>query len=934
METPLTTPLATPPANPLPTLALLDASNYLYRAFYAIRSLTGPGGRPTNAVYGFLNMWRKYREMRKPEAVAVCFDRYEKTFREEMDSSYKAQRQAMPDDLVPQIEDAKRVCRLLGLAVVEEAGYEADDLIGSIALAASGAGMRVEICSADKDLFQLVKDPDVVVWHPVQERLLDEAGVTEFFGVPPSRVIDVLALMGDSSDNIPGVRGIGEKTAKELVTTFGSLDDIYSRLDEVKGKRKETLANGREAAVLSRTLATVRCDRPLPAASENLLEHFRIRPLTDEAAAPLAAFYEEMGFAKLRKELLESRPVDPARAAPAAPAAPTSSRAPSTLSLFDDETVPAGAPDGTRWESSASGLAALDASARKAGRAAVHVESGPGAPWPAPPLAAVVAIPGGGTAAFALDETGTRALATLFRDVPLVAHDAKRLFLAADALGIAPPARVEDSMLASYVVSPGLHAHDLAGDARGILNLPPEAVPPLKDLAGGAPVTVDLLASEAGRKWLSPRAHLPLALLDALAPRLAEGSALSRVLHDIELPLVPVLARMEIAGVAVDRGVLAEMSKEFDGRLAALEAKIIEAAGEPFNIGSPAQLGRILFEKLAYPAVKKTAKTKSWATDSDVLEELAALSAGPVPRLVLEWREISKLKGTYVDALPLAIAVDGRIHTRYDQAVAATGRLSSNAPNLQNIPVRTEAGRAIRRAFVAPPGRVLVAADYSQVELRLLAHLSGDEALLETFRRGEDIHRATAAKIFGVSLSAVTPDQRRGAKTINFGVLYGMGPFALATQLGVPRAEAKEFIAAYFERFPRIRACLDSILEKARATGGTETIFGRVRPIPGLHDRNHNVRANAERMAMNAPFQGAAADLIKIAMLRLDAALAREIPEARLLLQVHDELVLECPEELAKTTASLAKTTMEGAATLSVPLTVEVGQGRNWAQAK
>ena len=919
-----------------PTIALIDASNYLYRAFYAIRGLTGPGGRPTNAVYGFLNMWRKFREMRKPEAVAVCFDRYEKTFREEMDATYKAQRQAMPDDLVPQIDDAKRVCRLLGLAVVEEAGFEADDLIGSNAVAASAAGMRVEIASADKDLFQLVKDPSVVVWHPVQERLLDEAGVTEFFGVPPSRVIDVLALMGDSSDNIPGVRGIGEKTAKELVSTFGSLDDLYARLEEVKGKRRETLENGRESALLSRTLATVRCDRPLPAPPAELLEHFRIRPLTDEATAALAAFYDELGFAKLKKELLESQPAGPEKAAPAQAAHSKSS----TLSLFDEEAATAGAPDTARWESTAPGLAALLAAARKAGRVAIHVECAPGAPWPALPLVAVVAVPGGETVpggepvAFALDDEGTKTLASLFSGVLVVAHDAKRLFLAADALGIAPPARVEDSMLASYVVSPGLHGHDLAGDARGILDLPPEAVPPLKELAAGAPVTRDVLASETGRKWLVPRVRLPLALLDALAPRLAEGSALRRVLDDLELPLIPVLARMEIAGVAVDRGVLAEMSKEFDGRLGALEAKIHEAAGEPFNIGSPAQLGRILFEKLQYPAVKKTAKTKSWATDSDVLEELAALSTSLVPALVLEWREISKLKGTYVDALPLAVAADGRIHTRYDQAVAATGRLSSNAPNLQNIPVRTEAGRAIRRAFVAPKGRVLVAADYSQIELRLLAHLSGDEALLETFRRGEDIHRATAAKIFGVPLADVTADQRRGAKTINFGVLYGMGPFALATQLGVPRAEAKEFIAAYFERFPRIRACLDSILEKARATGGTETIFGRVRPIPGLHDRNHNVRANAERMAMNAPFQGAAADLIKIAMLRLDAALAREIPEARLLLQVHDELVLECPEALAGKTASLAKATMEGAATLSVPLTVEVGRGRNWAQAK
>jgi len=908
------------------TLALLDASNYLYRAFYAIRGLTGPGGRPTNAVYGFLNMWRKYESTRKPDAVAVAFDRHEKTFREEMDASYKAQRQAMPDDLVPQIEDAKRLCRLLGLAVVEEAGYEADDLIGSIAVAASSAGVRVEIASADKDLFQLVKDGAVVVWHPVQERLLDEAGVTEFFGVPPARVVDVLALMGDSSDNIPGVRGIGEKTAKELVTAFGSLDDVYARLSEVKGKRKETLASGREDAFRSRTLATVRCDRPLPASPENLLEHFRIRPLGEEAVEKLATFYEELGFAKLRKELLESRPSAPAKAA--------TLTAPATLSLFDEATAPEGAPETIRWEASSSGLAALVAAARKAGRAAVHVECGAGSPWPAPPLAAIVAVPGGETVGFALDEAGTRALAALFRDVPLVAHDAKRLFLAADALGIAPPARVRDSMLARYVVSPGLHAHDLAGDARGILNLPPEAVPPLKELAGGEPVTIGMLASEAGRRWLAPRARLPLALLQALAPRLAKGSPLERVLEEIELPLVPVLARMEIAGVAVDRGVLAAMSKEFDARLAALEEKTHAAAGEPFNIGSPPQLGRILFEKLGYPAVKKTAKTKSFSTGSEVLEELAALSSGPVPGLVLEWREISKLKGTYVDALPTAIASDGRIHTRYDQAVAATGRLSSNAPNLQNIPVRTEAGRAIRRAFVAPPGRLLVAADYSQIELRLLAHLSGDEALLETFRRGEDIHRATAAKIFGLAPEAVTVSQRRSAKTINFGVLYGMGAFALAAQLGVPRAEAKEFIAAYFERFPSIRACLDTILEKARATGGTETIFGRVRPIPGLHDRNHNVRANAERMAMNAPFQGAAADLIKRAMIHLDMALAREIPEARLLLSVHDELVLECPASLAGKTAALAKATMEGAAALAVPLTVDVGQGRNWAEAK
>ncbi len=915
--------------NPRPTIALIDASNYLYRAFYAIRGLTGPGGRPTNAVYGFLNMWRKYATDRKPAAVAVAFDRYEKTFRAEMDATYKAQRQAMPDDLVPQIEDAKRLCRLLGLAVVEEAGYEADDLIGSIACVAKEAGFHAEICSADKDLFQLVKDPDVAVYHPAKDAVLDEKGVKEFFGVKPSQVVDVLALMGDSSDNIPGVRGIGEKTAKELISTFGSLEDVYARLEEVKGKRKETLAGGREDAFRSRALATVRCDRPLPAAPAELLEHFRIRPLTDDAVKELAAFYEELGFAKLKKELLESGISSKGTAGKA-----TAVSEPATLSLFEESPSSNASQEDVRWIADAAGLAAPVEAAARAGRAAVHVECGPGCPWPAPPLAAVVAVPGGETAAFAIDGAGTKALAEIFARVLVVAHDSKRLFLAADALGIAPPARVSDSMLASYVVSPGVHAHDLVGDARGILNLPPEAVPTLKELASGGPATLEVLASEAGRRFLAPRARLPLALMDALLPRLAPGSPLARVLEELELPLVPVLARMEIAGVAVDRGVLAVLSKEFDARLAELERKIHEAAGEPFNIGSPPQLGRILFEKLGYPAVKKTAKTKSWATGSDVLEELAALSSGPVPGLVLEWREISKLKGTYVDALPGSIAGDGRIHTRYDQAVAATGRLSSNAPNLQNIPIRTEAGLAIRRAFVAAEGCILVAADYSQIELRLLAHLAGDEALLETFRRGEDVHRATAARIFSVAPEAVTGNQRRSAKTINFGVLYGMGPFALAAQLGVSRGEAKTFITAYFDRFPRIRACLDAILEKARATGGTETIFGRVRPIPGLHDRNHNVRANAERMAMNAPFQGSAADLIKKAMINLSAALSREIPEARLLLQVHDELVLECPEALAERTAALAKTTMEGAAELGVPLTVAVGTGRNWAETK
>ncbi len=896
-----------------PTIALVDASNYLYRAFYAIRGLTGPGGRPTNAVFGFVSMLRKLLQARKPDAVAIAFDRAEKTFRHALDENYKAQRAAMPDDLVPQIEDAKRLCRAMGLAVVEEAGYEADDLIATLAERAKKEGLRVEIASADKDLFQLVEDDRVFVWHPSKEELLDAKGVEAFFGVPPEKVVDVLALMGDASDNIPGVAGIGEKGARELIAAFGSLDGVYARLGEVTGKKREALEKGREDALRSRVLATVARDAPVP--EGDVLSLFRIPPPTPEKTRELAAFYEEVGFSKLRKELLENAS---GVAEIAAPEAKT------------------GAPGALRWVTAQAELSAFVAAAVKGGRVGLHVECAPPCPFPAEPLAAAAALPSGDGIAFPLtSREGQKALAVLFVDAGVVAHDSKRLLLAAAALGVPPPVRVSDVMLASYVVAPGLHAHDLAGDARGVLDLPPESVPSLKELAGkGSLSFAETLASEAGLAYLAPRARLPLALDVALERTLAATPTLRTILTEIEQPLVPVLARMELAGIAVDRGALAILSKEFGERLSALETKIQEAAGETFNIGSPQQLGRILFEKLAYPSLRKTAKTKAYATGSDVLEELAALGTGLVPGLVLEWRELSKLKGTYVDALPEFIAKDGRIHTRYDQAVAATGRLSSNDPNLQNIPVRTEAGRSIRRAFVAPKGRLLVTADYSQVELRILAHLSGDEALLGVFRRGEDIHRATAAKMFGVPLDKVTPDQRRGAKTINFGILYGMGAYALAGQLGVPRAEAKAFIDAYFERFPKVRACLDSVLEKARETGRTETIFGRVRPIPGLADRNHAVRSNAERMAMNAPFQGSAADLIKRAMITLDAALAREIPSTKLLLQVHDELVIECDAADADAAAALARRTMEGAASLAVPLTVDIGRGTNWAEAK
>jgi len=922
------------------TLALLDASGYLYRAFHAIRPLTAPDGRPTNATFGFATMLRKLLSQRKPDAVAVCFDRPEKTFRHEMDPEYKATRSSMPDDLVPQVADVKALCRAMGLAVVEEPGFEADDLIATLAEKGARAGLKVEVVSADKDLFQLVRGDAIAVWHPTHERLLDEAGVVGLFGAPPERVIDVLGLMGDSSDNIPGVRGIGEKGAKELVATFGGLEEIYARIGELKGKRREALEAGRADAFRSRELATVRRDAPVPGgeSGESLVAAFGLPPEDPER---LAAFYEELGFFRLKKELLDS-----AGLAPAATAVDTSP------GVESGEAAQPGAPgvratpkgatgDLAVWETGGDSLDAFLARSVDAGLVGLHVECAPGRPFPPEPIALAAALPGGECLAAPLAGDGAPAghafLERLLshEGIEVVAHESKRLHLAAAVLGMAPPRRVFDAMLAAYVDGPGLHAHDLAGDARAFLGRDPATVPSPRDVAGSdAFETVAVLSTEAGRAYLAPRALLPLALREVLLARLAARPASLRVYEEIELPLVPVLARMELAGIAVDPSTLSALSVDLGSRLAALEKEIHSAAGEPFNVGSPPQLGRVLFEKLQYPVLKKTAKTKSYATGSEVLEELAVRGFGPLPGLVLEWRELSKLKGTYVDALPRHVAKDGRIHTRFDQAVAATGRLSSNDPNLQNIPVRTEAGRAIRKAFVAPPGRLLVAADYSQVELRLLAHLSGDTALIETFRRGEDIHRATAAKIFGIDPGLVSADQRRGAKTINFGILYGMGPFALAGQLGVPQAAAKSFIASYFERFPSIRACLDAILATARETGATETIFGRLRPIPGIADRNHAVRANAERMAMNAPFQGSAADLVKMAMVALEGRLTATFPSARMLLQVHDELVLECDAADAPGVAALARETMEGVASLAVPLTVDTASGANWAAAK
>jgi len=840
----------------MPRLLLVDGHSNLYRAFYAIRSaLTAPDGTPTGAAYGFLRMHHKLLRDLAPTHVAVAFDAPGETFRSRLDERYKAQRAPMPDDLRVQVPLTQEAVRLLGTAVLAVPEVEADDVIGTLAARAAAAGVEVVIASSDKDLMQLVRDPLVRMWHTKHERLLDEAGVTEVFGVPPEKVTEVLSLMGDTSDNIPGCPGIGEKTAKELIARWGTVAAIYEHLGEVTPPRAQrALGEHREEVALAQALVRIHTEVELPVEVGALA---RRAPETAE----LAEFYRRMGFTSLLAELEASTAPPPAAATPA--------RAVDLQGLADVLAAPP--PVAVAWRGGELAVASADG------------------------VAVVAAEP----------ERLAAALAP--RLGSLWCHDAKALLARLRDAGREPGAVPRDAMLAGYLLAPG-ESVELAAMCRR-LGTPPPA-------GDGAAAEASALA----------------ALAPELARRLAEG-ALERVLDEIELPLVPVLEAMERTGILLDTAVLAELSERLSRSLAELEREIHAEAGGEFNINSPAQLAEVLFERRGLPVLRKTAKTKAPSTDADSLAELAA-RGHRLPALILEFREQGKLKSTYVDALPRQVGDDGRVHTRFNQAVAATGRLSSSDPNLQNIPVRTGLGREVRRAFVAAPGWTLLAADYSQIELRVLAHLSGEPALAAAFARGDDIHRATAALVFGVAPELVSSDHRRAAKTINFGLIYGKGAFTLGRDLGISTAEAQRFIDAYFAGLPRVRAYLDGTKEEARRTGKVTTLFGRVRPIAGLDAANPNVRGNAERMAINAPVQGTAADLIKLAMIALDRELEERRLPARLLLQVHDELVLEVLSGHEDAAAALVRSVMEGAAALSVPLKVDVGVGRSWADLK
>jgi len=862
------------------SLYLVDAMSNIHRAFHAIQRLSTTAGKPTNAIYGFVTMLRKMLREHKPDYLAVAWDGPERTLRHEVYQEYKANRQAMASDLASQIGDIRRILAAYRIPVLELPGYEADDVIGTLSHKGAAFGMDVVIVTADKDMLQLV-GPRIRVFHTGRERFLDEPGVVEFFGVPPRQVPDVLALMGDSVDNVPGVPGVGQVTAKKWIDTYGDLATLLQKSGEVKGKVGESLRANTENALLSRKLVEIPTDLPIPFEPDAL----RCSP---PDFPRLKELFVEMEFHSLAAEIQGEAAAPPVfsshRLAPGA-----------GLSLDGDGPL---------------GVALL-----------THRD------------AALLAVSDGENVQIVEDARG--AVAERWTGIdrpgrPIAIADAKPLDTLLERHGRRVAGDLFDVCLAQYILSPGVGSSEFSVMAFQRLG---QTVLPDKEAGVVSCGLPEGYAIETADRWLGERAAGTRRLADLLRGELAARPALERVYREIERPLTPVLARMEIQGVAIDVPFLQRMSGEMEKTLRELERRIWAEAGEEFNVNSPVKLAHILFEKMKYPVLKKTAKTRSSSTGFEVLTELAE-QGHSLPKIVLEYREIAKLKGTYVDALPLLADSGGRIHTSFRQTVAATGRLSSSDPNLQNIPIRTAMGREIRKAFVAPPGRMLVVADYSQIELRILAHLSEDEALIEAFVREQDIHQATAARIFGVTPDLVSREMRFAAKRINFALLYGMAAFTLGKDLGVSTADARSYIESYFNQFPRVRGTLDGVLEEARSRREVATIFGRTRPIPEIAASNAAVRGNAERMALNAPFQGSAADIIKVAMVRLDRALEEEKLAARLVLQVHDELVLEVPDAEVDRVRSLTRSVMEGAAQLKVRLEVGIGVGRDWFLAK
>ncbi len=877
----------------------------MYRAYHAIRGLTGPDGKSTNAIYGFVTMLRKLITDHQPAYIACAFDLAGPSFRRDLAADYKANRTPMPPDLVEQVPFVHQACEALGVPILSYERYEADDVLATLARQAVETGLDAVIVTGDKDFFQLVDDR-ILVYNPRDEGTwFDADGVREKFGVRPDQVVDVLALMGDAIDNVKGVPGIGEKGARDLIATHGSLDALIAAAPTLTQKRyREALLAHADDARQSRELVRLHTDVPVT------LDLDAVR-YGGPSQARCFELFSRLGFRSLVTEF-----------------------APTAQDVSSDYAACLDADD----------LVALAAEIREAGAATVF----PVADGPAAMTARLVGIgvavgpararyvPLGHTS---LDASPNVALPVV-KDVlgPVLAdpairwsaHDLKWASMVLAGAGLPMATSGDDVALASYVLDATQGAHPLDALALERMNY---RVMDLTQLLGkGArALRITDLPVDAVTPYASERADLALQLGRQLVAAV-DDEGLGSVYRDFELALVPVLVAIERAGVRVDTAVLSSLSARMDEELSARSARIFEMAGETFNINSPKQLSEILFDKLGLPALKRTGKQRTASTAAEVLEELALTH--DLPREILEWRALMKLKGTYVDALPLLVHPrTGRVHTTFNQAVAATGRLSSSDPNLQNIPIRTELGREIRAAFVAEPGHVLISADYSQIELRVLAHLAQEQSLIDAFRRGDDIHDQTALKVFGTDSGLSKHELRRRSKIINYALLYGKTAFTLARDIGVSQSSAQAFIDAYFAGYPSVRRYIDETIARARETGVVTTMFGRRRKVPELTSRNGQIRAAAERVTVNLPIQGTAADILKRAMLDLHAALS-ERPGTRMILTVHDELVFEAPEAEAEEVAALVRAKMQDAVALDVPLTVEVGIGRTWRDAK